>query len=141
MYTGLKVSCFKDRFQELFAESEKTNMDLGKDLHVSNQTISAWKLGVRSPKEPTVIAIAAFFNVSPQWLLGFDVQKEPYNPISDALKNQRTPVVVPDSKEFLKLIHYMPQEDYIMVMEAFERASERMKEETENAKSGKAASE
>ena len=49
--------------------------DLSKDLHVSNQTISAWKVGARSPKEPTIIAIADHFGVSVKWLMGFDVPK------------------------------------------------------------------
>lgn len=76
MGTGLKVSTFKDRFTSLFEESDKTITELSKDLHVSNQTISAWKTGTRSPKEPTIIAIADHFHVNVQWLMGFDVDKE-----------------------------------------------------------------
>jgi DNA-binding XRE family transcriptional regulator len=124
MYTGQRVSCFKDRFNELFAESNKTNTDLGKDLHVSNQTVSAWRLGARSPKEPTVIAIASFFKVSVQWLLGFDVKKEQ----TDDGNTERIPIVVPDSEKFVKLVRYMPQSDYIMVMEAFAKAEQRLLE-------------
>lgn len=74
-----KVTTFKERFGELFDESEKTTLELSKELHVSNQTISAWKLGTRSPKEPTVIAIANYFHVSVEWLLGFNVPKD-YQP-------------------------------------------------------------
>lgn len=128
MYTGQRVSCFKDRFNELYTESEKTNTELGKELHVSNQTISAWRLGTRSPKAPTVIAIASHFHVSVQWLLGFDVQKKPYDPLVDSAQMQRTPIVVPDSDRFVKLVHYMTQEDYVMVMDAFFRANQRMTE-------------
>lgn len=75
MCTGDKVSTFRQRFTELFEESEKTITELANDLHVSNQTISAWKTGVRSPKEPTIIAIAKYFNVTVEWLMGFDVAK------------------------------------------------------------------
>lgn len=75
MCTSLKVSTFRERFAELYNESEKTMKDLSKDLHVSNQTISAWKVGTRSPKEPTIIAIADHFGVSVKWLMGFDVPK------------------------------------------------------------------
>lgn len=128
MYSGQRVSSFKERFNELFEESEKTNVSLGNDLHVSNQTISAWRLGVRSPKEPTIIAIAAYFHVSVQWLMGFDVQKEPYDPYRDGSRMQRTPIVVPDSERFVRLVHYMSQEDYITVMEAFLRAEKLMKQ-------------
>ena len=128
MYTGQRVSCFRDRFNELCEESEKTNTEIGKELHVSNQTASAWRLGTRSPKAPTVIAIASHFHVSVQWLLGFDVQKKPYDPITDSIQRQRTPIIVPDSEHFVKLVHYMTQEDYITVMEAFYRANKRMEE-------------
>lgn len=134
MYSGQRVSDFQSRFNELFDEGEHTNTSLGKELHVSNQTISAWRLGVRSPKEPTIIAIASYFRVSVQWLMGFDVQKEPYDPYRDSGKLMRTPIVVPDSERFVRLVHFMPQEDYIMVMEAFLRAEKRMKEAEKHAK-------
>ena len=73
--TGLKVATFKERFTELFGENGETASDLAKRLHVSRQTLSAWKLGARSPKEPTIIAISQFFQVDPGWLMGFDVEK------------------------------------------------------------------
>ncbi len=71
----MKVCTFRERFCELFDENRLTNVDLAKDLHVSNQTISAWRIGTRSPKEPMVIAIASRFNVSVEWLMGFDVPR------------------------------------------------------------------
>lgn len=76
MSTGRKVSTFKERFSTLFDESEKTIIELAKELHVSNQTVSAWKTGTRSPKEPTIIAIANHFGVKVDWLMGFDVPKD-----------------------------------------------------------------
>lgn len=76
MFSNEKVSTFKERFTELFEESKKTTTELAKNLHVSNQTISAWKTGARSPKEPTIVAIANYFNVDVRWLMGFDVEKE-----------------------------------------------------------------
>jgi transcriptional regulator with XRE-family HTH domain len=75
MSNPTKVTTFQKRFSELFDESEKTTTDLAKDLHVSNQTVSAWKTGSRSPKEPTIIAIANHFGVSVAWLMGFDVPR------------------------------------------------------------------
>ena len=72
----MKVSTFKDRFSELFEESKMTTTQLGKELHVSEQTISAWKVGARSPKEPTIIMIANYFHVNVRWLMGFDVDRE-----------------------------------------------------------------
>jgi len=78
---AIKVSTFKNRFNVLFDESEKTTISLGKELHVSSQTISAWRLGTRSPKEPTIIAIADYFGVNVEWLMGFNVEKEKHQNI------------------------------------------------------------
>lgn len=76
MQKGTKVATFRERFSDLFEESELSITKLAKELHVSNQTISAWKTGVRSPKEPTIIVIADYFGVSVSWLMGFDVEKQ-----------------------------------------------------------------
>lgn len=75
-YTNAKITTFRSRFNQLFEESDKTTTELAKELHVSNQTISAWKTGARSPKEPMIIGIAKHFGVSVEWLMGFDSQKE-----------------------------------------------------------------
>ena len=122
--TGLKISTFRERFTELFEESEKSITSLAKDLHVSNQTISAWKTGARSPKEPTVIAIADHFGVTVEWLMGFDWVKE--KPRSSGH------IVVPDSNMFRKLVDYMTPDEYETVMTLFDRAHKRMKESEES---------
>lgn len=71
-----KVSTFKERFAQLCSENPSSDSRLADSLHVSKQTISAWKSGLRSPKDLTVIMIASFFNVNAQWLMGFDVPRE-----------------------------------------------------------------
>ena len=76
MHTGKKVSTFRDRIIELFNDSGKNNTELAEELHVSNQTISAWKSGKRSPIEPTIMMIADHFGVQVDWLFGFDVEKD-----------------------------------------------------------------
>lgn len=51
-------SDFKTRFGTLVDESKTTITDLAKGLHVSKQTVSAWRSGDRSPKAPMVENIA-----------------------------------------------------------------------------------
>ena len=63
MFTGQKVSNFQERFSQLVDESGKSLLKLSKELHISNQTLSAWRNGTRSPKPPTVMAIADYFSV------------------------------------------------------------------------------
>lgn len=74
-YTGKKVSTFRERFSELCDSNPKNDSAIASELHVSRQTVHYWKLGDRSPKTPTVIAIANYFGVDVAWLMGFDVQK------------------------------------------------------------------
>lgn len=120
MFTGLRVSNFRERFCELFNESGKTNTDLGKALNVSNQTISAWRLGTRSPKAPTVMAVADYFGVSVKWLLGFDVEK--------TVPSTQRSVIIQNSEMFTNVLNHMSNEDFSMVVEAFYRTYKKMKE-------------
>ena len=59
----VKVSSFQERFSQLFFESGKSITELGEELHVSNQTVSAWKTGTRIPRVPAVLSIADYFGV------------------------------------------------------------------------------
>lgn len=122
MGTGLKVATFQQRFATLFEESEKTITELSKELHISNQTVSAWKTGARSPKEPTVITIAKYFKVHPAWLMGYDVDK--LEPVESPI-----PIVIPDSDKFRLIMENMSVADYVLVMDAFSRTEKKMKEE------------
>ena len=122
-YSGKKICTFQDRFVELCENKTMSDTALAKALHVSKQTISAWKIGTRSPKQPTTIAISDYFGVNVAWLMGYDVTKE-----ATETKQRTIPIVVPNNEMFVKLIHYMPTEDYRMVMTAFEKAKQRMEE-------------
>lgn len=73
--TGKKVTTFKERFADLLGERPESATDLARKMHVSKQTISAWKLGDRHPNKITSVAIANFFGVNIDWLYGFDVEK------------------------------------------------------------------
>lgn len=120
MHTGTKVATFRERFNQIFDEKETNNTALAKELNVSNQTISAWRIGSRSPKVPTVVAIADYFNVALEWLLGFDVPKE--------APHRDVPIVIPNSEMFTKIVHYMSHADYVTVMEIFDKTYKKMRE-------------
>ena len=122
MYTGLKVSNFQERFTELVAESGKSLLKLSKELHISNQTLSAWRAGTRSPKPPTVTAVANYFNVNFKWLYGFDVEKSAFNP-----KN----ILNKDSDLIKKVIINMSPDDFTLVQSIFEKTETAMRERGE----------
>ena len=68
---------FADRFRDVADETCLTDRELGAALGVSQSTVSAWRTGLRTPKPPTVAAVARYFGVTPEWLSGADVEKYP----------------------------------------------------------------
>lgn len=73
---GKLISSFQERFTELCESNPSNDTALANTLHVSRQTVSAWKTGKRSPRQPIIIDIANYFRVSVAWLMGYDVKKE-----------------------------------------------------------------
>ena len=120
MFTGEKVSNFQERFSQLVEESGKSLLQLSKELHVSNQALSTWRTGVRSPKLPTVMAVADYFNVNVQWLMGFDV-----------IKKANRHIIISNSDIFRKIIMGMEPADYETVMKIFEKTEIAMRERGE----------
>ena len=122
--SGMKISTFKERFAMLCEENSGSLTTLADALHVSKQTVSAWRNGTRSPKQPTIIGIAEHFGISIEWLMGFDVER-----ISK--KKEQKKIVVPDSDLFRKMIFAMSPSDYETMMQIFERTERKLKERGE----------
>lgn len=123
-YTRQKIMTFKERFSELCDSAPHNASAIAEALHVSRQTVSAWKSGFRSPKEPTIIAIAKHFHVSVPWLMGFDVEKQ--------AKEEYTLSFHLDAGGFAKVLAYMSNycfEDYKIIVDILNRTCEKMKKE------------
>ena len=106
-YTGEKVATNQERLNELFDADPRTDLAIAADLHVSRQTISAWRNGSRSPKKQMLIQIAEKFNVSIIWLMGYDVQNGG-NKIPPAVAETEAPRTV-EARILAKGIDQMPQ--------------------------------
>lgn len=63
---------FGKTIKELRLEQGLTQQELGVKLGFCNQTISFWESGKREPDLDSLIKIAKFFQVSTDFLLGFD---------------------------------------------------------------------
>ena len=120
-YSNRKIATFQERFAQLCDENSGSLTRLAEALHVSKQTVSAWRLGTRSPKQPTIVAISDYFNINIEWLMGFDVERN--------RKKKERPIIIPDSITFRKIAEEMSPNDYEMIMEVFERTYKRMQEE------------
>ena len=67
---------FFDKYSELCKKKGKTPTGVAIELHVSRATVNYWKNG-NVPKQDTLIKIANYFNVSVDYLLGNEKQKNP----------------------------------------------------------------
>ena len=61
---------FAERLKELRIEKELTQTQLAKELQVSQRSISSWETGFRQPDFDTLKALAKFFGVTTDYLLG-----------------------------------------------------------------------
>lgn len=71
------VSNFRERLIELVESSGKSQSMIASDFGIAKQTLSAWITGQNSPRQPIVYALSFYFDVSIEWLMGFDVPKSP----------------------------------------------------------------
>ena len=62
--------CFAERFKELWYEKGLNQVELAKQLGVSNGVISLWENGLREPGMYSLIQIAKYFDVSIDYLVG-----------------------------------------------------------------------
>lgn len=58
------------RLKELRNERELSQRELAKAIGVSPKAVNFWELGVNEPKASYIIALAKFFGVSTDYLLG-----------------------------------------------------------------------
>jgi len=61
---------FPNRLKELRQEKNLGHVKLARAIGVSNGTISVWENGINEPKMSHLVAIADFFEVSLDYLVG-----------------------------------------------------------------------
>ena len=68
------MSSFKENLKSLRTEANIGQVELAKKLGVSSGIISLWENGLREPGMYSLIAIAKFFDVSLDFLVGLEVE-------------------------------------------------------------------
>ena len=114
----MKIATNQERLNELFDSDSRSDTALAESLGVSKQTVSMWRHGTRSPKKSVLIKIANQYDVSIEWLMGFDVERKPTFSAS---------VVIADSELFDKLFLNMTNEERATITEILSRTYDRMK--------------
>ena len=61
---------FKDRLKDLRVERGISQMQLAKELKLSQSAIAKWELGKTEPTASAIIAVAKFFNETTDFILG-----------------------------------------------------------------------
>ena len=92
-----------------------TQQDLAKAIDQSPSSITMYETGRREPDLETLEAMADVFNVT----LGSIVSGE---------TRIETPIFIPDSEKYTRVVRYMTDEDYEAVLSAFKRAYQNMLE-------------
>lgn len=114
------ISSFSERLEEALAESGMSATELAQSIGLSKQAISAYTTGVRKPKQPVIEAICKVLNISPAWVLGYDVDKHLPKNIAPIRKTKRAPLIgqiacgVPILAE-QNIEDYIPYPDFIDV--------------------------
>lgn len=70
MHKEIAKSSFASRLYELRISNGINQKVLANALHVTSQSISNYESGKREPRIPDLIAIADYFNVSVDYLIG-----------------------------------------------------------------------
>lgn len=71
----IQIATFANRLRAAASEQGYSLTELADRVGLSRQTISAYATGMRQPKPPTLAALAAALEVSPEWLSGYNVDK------------------------------------------------------------------
>ena len=63
---------FKNRLKELRLSKGLSQMQLAKQLNISQSAIAKWELGKTEPTASYIIMLAVFFNETTDYLLGLE---------------------------------------------------------------------
>lgn len=61
---------FKDRLKELRIDRGLSQMQLAKELKLSQSAVAKWELGKTEPTASAIIAVAKYFNETTDFILG-----------------------------------------------------------------------
>ena len=61
---------FKDRLKELRTDRGISQMQLAKELNLSQSAVAKWELGKTEPTASAIIAVAKYFNETTDFILG-----------------------------------------------------------------------
>ena len=110
-----------ERIKTLREQHRMTLEDVAEHLNIGRSTVFRYENGtVTNIPSDKIELLSELFNVSPAYLMGWSDDQEG--------TSASVPIIVPNSEQFVNLVHYMSAADYQMVMAAYDRAYKKMKE-------------
>ncbi len=70
LYDKIFIMRLKERLKELRTEKRIGQIQLAKETGLSKSAIARWELGISEPTASALVALAKYFNVSVDFLLG-----------------------------------------------------------------------
>ena len=113
---------FMFRLRKALEDKGITRSELSRISGVGKSDITYYLKGRYVPKQDKCYMLAKALDVDPGWLMtGIE-------PVAD---EELVPIVIPDSEKFRKVMEYMQRfpDDYHMVMDAYQRTYNKMREE------------
>ena len=103
------------RIRTMRKSRNMTQEDLARAIDQSASSITMYETGRREPDLETLEAMADVFNVTLGSIISGETRIE-------------SPIFIPDTEKYTKVIRYMTDEEYECVIAAFKRAYQRMHE-------------
>ena len=103
------------RIRTMRKSRNMTQEDLARAIEQSASSITMYETGRREPDLETLEAMADVFNVTLGSIISGETRIE-------------SPIFIPDTEKFTKVVRYMSDKDYENVINAFKRAYQTMRE-------------
>lgn len=95
---------FGERLECLLEEWDLTQRQLSQDLHIAATTLNGYIRGKRQPDYNTLISIAAYFDVSTDYLLGVTDRRKNLNEMLDVREGNLVGIyrnLLPEHKDII----------------------------------------
>lgn len=103
-----------DILSELREDKGLTQLQLSKQLHISNSSVSAYETGARTPNVDVLVSLAQFYDVTTDYLLGRTA--EPVSP--SVLSEELAPGVTAASViQTLKMLTPEQRDSILLILE------------------------
>ena len=107
---------FSERLRELRTEKGITQDSLAAETGLSHGCIAMLETSKRAPTGSTIIALAEFFEVTSDYLLGLENELG-IKKFSAPIKNENSAELTPDGKELLDIFNALTSEYQTQILE------------------------